>query len=173
MWTNRLETQVTCGGDLGAVSDDETIARLLLVQNPPSGWRPFKLPGFLPPSSGPISNTCGDSDGGSVDRANTLTGDDLQNRSNSFAAVQQAAAEARAAETGKPNKIVRSGGGSLVATVGVLRTLTVTSQNDAQVVYIYADPRADNAEHAVVRISTAVLEEELPLLYDDITAGFK
>ncbi len=62
--------------------------------------------------------------------------------------------------------------GGRIASVQALRGLGRATDADDQVVFVYDDPKSDNAEHAVIRVSNGVPEEELAGVLDDVRNCF-
>lgn len=155
-----------CPDGLGAVRDEERVARLFVPQVPDQGYQPFIRKDLLPPKGRAASDVCGASDGASVDRRSTLSDDELRTRSARFATE----CNAERARRGKPPN--RFAGGALVASVDRLRAIRRPVGKPEQIVLVYDDAMPENAEHAVVRLSEAVPEEEVAGLVDDLRACF-
>ena len=166
-WTSRADGACYCDGPLGAVLNGEQVARILILQDPPQGYNPFSRKEFFPPTDRLASNVCGDADGCSVDRCSDLTKEELIERSARRAATANARAAAR-----QKTSITRLPGGAVIATVGVLREVRAASQPNQQAIFVYDDPLADNGEHAVIRASVEVPEEEVALLLLDVRRTF-
>jgi hypothetical protein len=134
-WTDRPDGEACCPGLLGAVTEQESVARLLITRDPPpQGYEPIRRSELFPSPEG-FSNECGDADGLSVDRCNGLSDDDLRTRSEAHACQQ----------TG------RRGNGAIIAGVADLRATILEGVNSDQAVFVYDDARSNNQEHSVVR----------------------
>lgn len=167
-WSDRPDDAGVCRGVLGAVANSETVARLFVAQVPYQGYQWFVRRDLLPSPNGlPESNVCGESDGLSVDRATGLSDEDLVARSTAHAERQNASRR----ERGKPaNQLA---GGARIASVATLRAVRRQGGMGEQVIFVYDDPKSDNAEHAVVRMLETVPEEEVAGLADDVKACFE
>lgn len=139
-WAGRPDNQPCCGEEPGAVGDGEPIARLLhSVIEEPAG-EPFARRHFLPPKPGVCCNDCGNADGVSVCRSETLTDDEIRARANALASL-------------KPGRVGR---GALVAYATDLRAVRHPDLPDEQQVFVYDDPMVDDELHAVIRMNDAL-----------------
>jgi hypothetical protein len=167
MWTTRSESEAFCEGPLARVDSTEAVARLIVRQEPNEGYNPFQRSDLLPPKKRDIENTCGEQDGLSVDRCRGLSADELIARS----ALRAEVSNARRVERGKaPNQFPA---GASVAEVSDLRAIGSPGLPGRQVVFVYDDAMEDNAEHAVIRLSEHVPEEEVALVLLDLKNAFK
>lgn len=165
-WTARCESDPYCEGALGRVSSDEKVARIVIRQEPDQGYNPFQRSELLPPKKREPDNTCGQQDGLSVDRSSNLSRDQLYARSVARAFAKN---EIRKAN-GKPAN--QSPEGAVVAEVERLRQISRPSMEGKQVIFIYDDALPDNQQHAVIRVSASVPDEEVALILDDIRRAF-
>lgn len=131
-WTDRPENVSHCGGELGPVTDDEFIARLLHERNVEPNFDPFPRSEIFGLKG--QSNICGDSDGVSIVRCTSLTDEDLVARSFELANIRPP----RAPE------------GAHVGAVRSARAVGLEGIN-SQAVFIYDDPKPDDKFHAVLR----------------------
>lgn len=156
-WTTRFDDSACCGNSPGSVNDNEPIARLLhsRISDPISAA--FNRTQLTRPDDGAFSNGCGDADGCSVDRAAKLTESDLRERALSFA-EQRPGREAQ---------------GAIVALASDLRGIECTADPKGRAVYIYDDPMAENAEHAVVRLSQHLPREDFQAVRLQMIAAFR
>jgi hypothetical protein len=150
-WTSWPEGDARCPGDHGPVDSGEAVARLLH-----SKLDPFRRSEIFRKLSDSFSNECGKSDGMSIVRSNTLSDDDLRERSQKQAAL-------------KPQ---RTAEGALVAKVGALRDIEVDGRPGEQVVFIYDDPLPSEPLHAVLRGEEALDRPEQTFVRDKIRDAF-
>lgn len=133
-WAERPDGISCCGGDHGAVASDEVVARLLHSRIIEPDSDPVPRRELFPPPKG-FTNKCGDADGMSVTRRDTLSDDDLRAR----ATVQAERKEGRTQQ------------GALLATVAMIRAIRLDGEGDRQVAFVYDDPTEHEPLHAVVR----------------------
>lgn len=62
--------------------------------------------------------------------------------------------------------------GAQIAKVDELRRISSPSSPASQAVFIYDDGFASNPQHAVIRLSDSLPEEEVALVLDDLRAAF-
>lgn len=147
-WTGSSDEEQCCPSALGAVGSGETLARRTLKRTAePLNYAWFKLEDFIPKKDS-FSNDCGTKDGLSVDRRDTLTNEQICERSDQFANV------------GK-NRI---GDGAYLIKVETVRKARKYDAPNQQVLFVYDDPMLGNQEHAVIRIAEDVPEEERGIL---------
>ena len=156
-WTGSPDEEQCCPSALGAVGSDEMLARLTLIRTKePFGYTWLKRQDLFPAHEAP-NNDCGNKDGCSVDRRDTLSDDVLLKRSEDFAA----------------NGKNRIGDGAYLVKVETLRRHRLGTMPDRQVLFIYDDPMPkQNEEHAVIRASTEVPDEERGILIEDLKGHF-
>jgi hypothetical protein len=155
-WTSWPEGDARCPGDHGPVGSAEAVARLLHSKLLQSTGGPFRRSEIFRKPSGSFSNECGKSDGMSVVRSNTLSDDDLRERSQKQAAL-------------RPQ---RTAEGALVAKVAALREIEVDGRPGEQVVFIYDDPLPSEPLHAVLRGGEALDRPEQTFVRDKIRDAF-
>lgn len=155
-WTTRPDSENRCDGPLGYVRDEETVARLLhsKIEIPMSSAFSRKM--LEMPKDGVFDDACGDADGCSVDRAESLDVSELCARADAIAALGEG----------------RVGRGAVVARVGDLRAIPHASDPLERAVYIYDDPMANNAQHAVLRVSASVDRSEFQIVREQIIKAF-
>lgn len=163
-WTDRDDRQSKCEGPLGAVDDNERVARLVGTQVPNVGYNPFMRREFVPGPNG-FDDTCGNSDGASVDRLLNLSEADVRARS----AAKADSVNGRRIAQGKTANMTPDG--ALVAEVEALRALRVADYPE-QVVFVYDDPMDTNPQHAVIRVKPDLPATQLAGLIDDIRIAF-
>lgn len=167
-WTDLIDTAPRCG--CGIPSSDcsgaEPVARITITQMPDIGYTPFQRKDFLPPKSYAVSNVCGDSDGVSVIRCRDLTVAAVALKS------QNRATEAnrrRRLANKPPNQTPK---GALIAQVDDLRSIRTAGRPHAQAVFVYEDPTLVEPEHAVIRMSVDVAEDEVGVVLAAVRAAF-
>ena len=155
-WTGSPDEEQCCPSGLGAVGSDEILARRTIKRTAaPLAYAWFKREDFIPKSQG-FSNGCGTKDGLSVDRRDTLSDEQIFERSNQFANI------------GKN----RVGDGAYLIKVETVRKARKYNAPNQQVLFVYDDPMIDNQEHAVIRIAEDVPDEERGILLDVLQEEF-
>jgi hypothetical protein len=155
-WTGSSDEEQCCPSALGAVGSGETLARRTLKRtSAPLTYAWFKREDFIPKNDG-FSNDCGTKDGLSVDRRDTLTDEQIYQRSNEFARI------------GKN----RVGDGAYLIKVETVRNVRKYNTPNQQVLFVYDDPMIENLEHAVIRIAEDVPDEERGILLDVLQEEF-
>jgi hypothetical protein len=145
-----------CPGECGAVKMNETVARLVIVRPPPA-FEPFRRSEIFPQKLAvTYSNDCGDKDGCSVFRCDTLSDNQLVGMSDLHAQK-------------KPG---RKGKGAVKAHVDSLRSIKPLDDDVRQVVFVYDDPRVDEVLHAVIRGCEKVPKAEQSLVIEEIRRVF-
>lgn len=155
-WTGRDDSNPCCGDDPGPVAPEETVARLLHsgIVDPPTVT--FRRDDLHPRQPHACNNTCGESDGLSVDRCAGLEAGEIQAR---------ALAQAKA----RPG---RTSAGALTALVSELRELRSEHDPRGRAVYVYDDPRPGNKQHSVIRVSEAIPRSDFHEVRDQIMKLF-
>lgn len=157
-WTGHDDRKPRCpGGDGGAgsaVGADEAIARLLHSKISAPMLQAFRRDELFPKEGS--SNTCGDSDGVSVVRRNSLTDDEVR----ALAVVHAARGEGRVAQ------------GAVVATANDLRTISVP-EIEGQLVFAYDDPSPGDRLHAVIRCRAITDRAQQSALRDMVLKAFR
>lgn len=156
-WTSWSESTARCAGGLGAVNVIESIARLLHSRIRVPHGDPFRRSELFHDDKTAFSNKCGESDGVSVVRCDTLSDDELCERSD----VQA---------NRRPG---RTGDGAIVALVRDLRSVEVDGRPGEQVVFIYDDPMPLEPLHAIVRGNRDLDRSEQALVRDRIRDAFR
>ena len=155
-WTRSSDDEQCCPSGLGAVESVETIARLTLIRTKePLGYNPFNRRDLFSADDTP-NNDCGNKDGCSVDRRDTLSDYIILKRSDDFAA--------------RGNN--RVGNGAYLVKVETLRHHRLETMPNQQVLFVYDDPMPENAEHAVIRATNEVADEERGILLGDLKEYF-
>lgn len=155
-WTGSPDEEQCCPSELGAVRSDETLARLTHIRTKePLGYNPFSRRDLFTADQTP-NNECGHKDGCSVDRRDTLSDDLIRKRSEDFAA--------------RGNN--RVGDGAYLLKVETLRHHRLETMPDQQIFFVYDDPMPENVEHAVIRATNEVADEERGILLRDLKDYF-
>ena len=155
-WAGRGETKACCSGLLGAVVSTESVARLRMIRTPPQGYKAFRRSELFPRPGVDFSNVCGEADGLSVDRCDSLSHDALRTRS-----------EHRAGASDE-----RKGNGAVVAVVGAVRSIRLAGSEVFPVFVVYDDATTTNPEHSVIRGSELVPRAFQASLLDELIATF-
>jgi len=145
-WTDTADSETSCEEGPGAVADEELIARLLHSGNSERPKERLKREELFPPkakSGSPqrIKNVCGDpkgSDGASVLRSRAFSDDDLRSRSAGLAAEKEG----------------REPRGAILGSAGAVRAIRSRVTPGRQVIFVYDDPTATDAEHCVIRCTS-------------------
>lgn len=157
-WTGRPDDRPCCGDEPGAVAPGETVVRLIHSRIYDPVHAAFKRSDLACPDNGEaFDNSCGNADGCSVDRAHGLTEEDVRNRSRLQAAMRSG----------------REAKGGLVAAVADLRAIESELDPRGRAVYVYDDPRQDNREHAVIRVSGNLPRADFDQVRNAITKAFR
>ena len=156
-WAEQSDRQPCCESSLGAVANDEFIARLIIKPNPTNGYTPFRRGEIFGNTKHGTSNFCGEKSGCSVLRCNSLSVTKLTELSEAQAKM-------------KPN---RTGDGARRANTGTLRKIRAANTPDLQVVFVYDDPREDQIYHAVMRGSHKIEPSDQKLIIEDIEKAFQ
>lgn len=153
-WTGRPDNQACCGDSPGAIDAKERVAHLIHSRNsePPSSG--LKRDTLQP--NGDFSNNCGDSDGLSVDRCDGLSIGQLRERSTNLAEI----------------RVGRTARGARIASVQALRAIGFADDPNGRAVYVYDDPRNDNSEHAVIRVTEHAGRPEFELIRTALIDAF-
>lgn len=161
-WKFRPEFLDGCpGGGQGCVLDHETVARLLHSMVVDPAHEPFSRSELFPPrKQEKISNKVGRLTGVSVVRSDTLTVDEVRERS-----LAQA--------NRRPG---RSAEGAYVADVDALRRLKIDGielNDDNQLFVVYDDPLLDEPLHAVIRASGEIPRTDQDAVRNELKKLFK
>jgi hypothetical protein len=138
-WTDRPDDCACCGDEPGAVKSNERVARLLHSKIIDPATAAFSRKELTQPE-GACSDVCGEADGGSIDRCDSVTDDELRERACALADIRPG----------------RKGQGALVANVADLRAIRHEAAPNGRAVYVYDDPMLENRHHAVMRVSSSV-----------------
>ncbi len=155
-WTGSPDDEQCCPSALGAVGSDETLARMTLARTKEPFGHNWLRRQDLFPSDEPPNNECGKKEGCSVDRRDTLSDDVILKRSDDHAAKRD-------------NRI---GDGAYLVRVETLRHHRLETVPNQQVLFVYDDPMPENAEHAVIRATNEVADEERGILLGDLKEYF-
>lgn len=168
VWTNLIDTAPRCGCGMPsrACTSSEPVARITINQVPDIGYTPFQRKDFLPPKKAAVSNACGESDGVSVVRCGNLTAEALRLKSKN-----------RATEANRRRRLMQKDDnqtpkGAVVAQVGDLRNIRMAAHPYAQAIFVYDDPTLVEPEHAVIRMSVDVAEDEVGVVLAAVRAAF-
>lgn len=156
-WTNRPDSAPCCVSALGRVEDSEAVARLLHSKNAFPENAGLQRKELIPPIDRAPSNICGQSDGASVIRRDSISDDGLREKS----AVQAAKRPGRTPE------------GARCAIVRELRQIRLKQHGQTQLVFAYDDPKDGDEAHAVIRVADCVGDEELNEVRDLIWEAFR
>lgn len=167
-WTDLIDIAPRCGCGVpySACTSAEPVARITITQMPDIGYTPFQRKDFLPPKEYAVSNVCGDSDGVSVIRCQDLSAAAVRLKS------QNRATEAnrrRRLANKAPNQAPK---GALIAQVEDLRSIRTAGHPHTQAVFVYDDPTLLEPEHAVIRMSVNVAEDEVGVVLAAVRAAF-
>lgn len=144
-WFDRNENTACCDGP-GPVENDELVCRILVKRTIEPLFYEWISRRELFPSPN-FSNLCGDQDGLSVDRSYGLDDCTIDRRSTERAE--------------KGNNRIANGG--LEAPVNRIRQLRWLDPS-TQICKIYDDPMNANPEHAVIRLTEEIPDEERSLV---------
>ena len=168
-WTDRADNEPCCPSSLGAVKPTETVARLThsgMIRRAgvnDNTFDPFPRSEFFPPKRRIIDDECGNADGCSVIRSDHLSRPQINDRTLSLIAFL----EARRAADPKREAMV-----ALITNVGELRSIRISTLN-AQIVFIYDDPKTDDPLHAVIRCSSDLNRPEQDFIREKIRQAFR
>ena len=155
-WTDRSDMEPCCGDSPGAVGDAEKLARLLHSGiSVPERSRIKRQELWPTDKKKSYSDTCGSSDGASVNRCSQMRDDEVRRWAKDYAEKRRHTSE-----------------GAIVAQASALRQITYPGEK-GRVVFIYDDPRCDDETHAVIRASDTVPRTDQDRVRDAVLFCFK